>query len=163
MSNARTTDARPVLRLERTFSATRERVFTAMTDPAIVRRWSAPGPLRIGEASNDVRVGGRWLVEMIHDDADRRYVAVGRYLEIDRPARLSYTHAWLDDGERPEETDTRATTVTIELHDDGPRTRMVFTQTGFDDVPTRDGHHEGWDSAFDKLEALMATGQTGTT
>jgi uncharacterized protein YndB with AHSA1/START domain len=86
---------------------------------------------------------------------------VGRYLEIDRPARLRYTHAWLEGGERPEDTDAQATIVTIELHDEGPRTRMVFTQTGFRSVETRDSHDDGWASAFDKLEALLETGHAG--
>jgi uncharacterized protein YndB with AHSA1/START domain len=155
------TENRHVLRLERTFSATRDRVFAALTDGEIMRRWTAPGPLRIGEASTDLRLDGRFLAEMIHDEADQRYVAVGRYLEIDPPARLRYTHAWLQDGERPEDTDDRATVVTIELFDEGPRTRMVFTQTGFTTEADRDGHREGWDSAFDKLEALVAAGGVG--
>jgi glutathione S-transferase len=73
-------------------------VFEALTDPAIIQQWSAPEPLRVGEVSNDARVGGRWLIEMIHDEAGERHVAVGRNLEIDSPARLRYTHAWLEDG-----------------------------------------------------------------
>lgn len=161
MSDHPATDTRHVLRLERTFSAPRARVFQALTDPAIIQQWSAPDPLRVGEVSNDARVGGRWLIEMIQDEAGARYVAVGRYLEIDRPSRLRYTHAWLEGGESPEDTDARATIVTIELHDEGPRTRMVFTQTGFRSVETRDSHEEGWDSAFEKLGALLETDQAG--
>jgi hypothetical protein len=76
----------------------RARVFEALTDPAIIQQWSAPEPLRVGEVSNDARVGGRWLIEMIQDEAGERHVAVGRDLEIDSPARLRYTHAWLEDG-----------------------------------------------------------------
>ncbi len=125
----------------------------------MIQQWSAPGPLRIGEVSNDARVGGRWLIEMIHDEGATRYVAVGRNLEIDPPARIHYTHAWLDEGERPEDADVRATLVTIELHDEGDRTRMVFTQTGFESLESRDSHDEGWDSAFEKLEALLARGR----
>lgn len=163
MSDDTATETRHVLRLERTFSAPRARVFEALTDPAIVQQWSAPEPLRVGEVSNDRRVGGRWLIEMIHDEGGARHVAVGRNLEIDGPARLRYTHAWLEEGERPEDADARATIVTIELHDEGPRTRMVFTQTGFLSEETRDSHDEGWASAFEKLEALLATGQPGAT
>jgi hypothetical protein len=38
---------------------------------------------------------------------------------------------------------------------------MVFTQTGFRSVETRDSHDEGWDSAFEKLEALLEKDQAG--
>lgn len=150
-----TRTAEHVLRLERTFSARRERVFAAWTDPELLRRW-APSGIRIGHAEADVRVGGRFLTEMILEDSGERHVVVGTYLEIEPPARLRFTHGWLHEGEEPEDVDLRATTVTMELVDEGPRTRMIFTQTGFPHEASRDGHREGWESAFASLDALLA-------
>ena len=34
--------------------------------------------------------------------------------------------------------------------------KLVFTRTQFDDETTRDDHRRGWNSAFDKLETLVA-------
>jgi uncharacterized protein YndB with AHSA1/START domain len=146
----------PVLRIERTFSAPRERVYAAWTEGALLGRWSCPEGLTIREAWNEPRVGGRFLVEMIEPDGVTRYVAVGRYLELVPPERIVMTHGWLEDGEAPEAVDARATRVTVELFDEGPRTRMVFVQRGFPSVETRDGHDEGWRSAFRLLDALLA-------
>lgn len=146
-----------VLRLERTFSASRERVFAAWTDPELMRIWSAPAELRIGEADTDLRVGGRFHAEMIHQESGERHVVVGRYLEIDRPSRLRFTHGWLHEGEEPEDVDPRATIVTVELLEKEGGTRMILTQRGFPSQASRDGHGEGWESAFDKLADLLSS------
>ncbi len=151
------TDAEPILRIERIFSATRERVFRAWTEGELLRKWSVPEGLEAGEGWNELRVGGRFYLEMIVPDSGERFTAVGRYLEVEPPARLSMTHAWLQEGERPEDTDARATRVTVEFFDDGPSTRMVLTQRGFPGVESRDGHEEGWQSAFGKLDILLTT------
>jgi uncharacterized protein YndB with AHSA1/START domain len=146
----------PVLRIERIFSAHRERVYAAWTEGALLGKWSCPEGLTIGEAWNDPRVGGRFLIEMIEPDGETRHVATGRYLELDPPARLSMTHGWLHEGEEPEDVDARATRVTVQLFDEGPRTRMVFVQRGFPSVESRDGHDEGWRSSFRRLDLLLA-------
>lgn len=49
----------------------------------------------------------------------------------------------LAEGEQPDDVDVRATEVTMELHDEGPRMRMVFTQTGLPSEGSRAGHAEG--------------------
>jgi len=144
-----------VLRIERTFSAPRERVYAAWTEGALLRQWSCPEDLEVGEARNDLRVGGRFLLEMRVPGSDERHVAVGRYLELDPPARIVMTHGWLHEGEEPEAVDARTTRITVELVDEGPRTRMVFVQRGFPSVESRDGHEGGWTSTFRQLDALL--------
>ena len=152
-----------VLRIERTFSAPRERVYAAWTRGDLLGRWSCPEGLTIGEAWNDLRVGGRFLVEMLEPGATGRHVAVGRYLELDPPARIVMTHGWLSEGEAPEAVDARATRITVELFDEGPRTRprtrMVFVQRGFPTAESRDGHDEGWRSTLRQLDALLEAQQ----
>lgn len=144
-----------VLRIERIFNASRERVFTAWTVPDQMRIWSAPAELRVGAGEGELRAGGRWKVEMIHRETGERHIAVGRYLEVLPPARLRFTHSWLYDGETIADADARATTVTVDLHEEGNGTRMVFTQSGFENAASREGHGEGWKSAFDQLAALV--------
>jgi uncharacterized protein YndB with AHSA1/START domain len=158
-----TRDARAtehVLRIERIFSARRERVFAAWVQPEMQGRW-APAGVRIGRAEAEIRVGGRFLTEMILAETDERHVVVGRYLEIDPPSRLRFTHGWLREGEAPEDVDARATTVTVEFIDEGPRTRMNFTQTGFPNEASRDGHREGWESSFENLDVLLSSSEDG--
>jgi hypothetical protein len=83
------------------------------------------------------------------------------------PARIVMTHGWLHEGEAPEAVYARATRVTVELFDEGPRTRprtrMVFVQRGFPTPESRDGHDEGWRSTFRQLDALLEAQQVAGT
>jgi len=146
-----------VLRIDRTFSARRERVYAAWTEGTLLRAWSCPEGLTVGEAWNDLRVGGRFLLEMLEPDSDTRHVATGRYLELDPPSRIVITHGWLHEGESPEDVDDRATHITVTFFEEGPRTRMVFVQRGFPSDASREGHDEGWRSSFRQLDALLAS------
>jgi uncharacterized protein YndB with AHSA1/START domain len=144
-----------VLRIERTFNAPRARVFAAWTNPDIIRQWSAPAGAHVAEGEGDVIEGGRWRVLMINDTTGERYEAVGTYLEVVPPARLRYTHAWLAEGESFDDAMQHATIVTMELHDAGNRTRMVFVQEGFVSAASRDGHESGWTSCFTLLDTVL--------
>ncbi len=72
----------------------------------------------------------------------------GVFQEIVPPERVVYTFAWEGEGGQP----TRETLITItftELEDD--RTQMDFHQEFFDSVELRDGHNQGWNSSFDRM------------
>lgn len=137
------------LTLERTIPADRERVFAAWTQPELLRRWSAPQGLTISDGATDLRVGGGWRVVMV-EPGGATHEAFGTYHDIVAPERLQYTHAWrTGDGTTPE------TALTVEFHPDGDGTRLRFSQSGFSSPEARDGHREGWSSAFDNLQALF--------
>ncbi len=136
------------LTLERTIPADRERVFAALTQPELLRRWSAPEGLTVVDGDTDLRVGGGWRVVM-QEPGGARHEASGTYREVAPPERVAYTHAWRRDG-----GSTPETVLTVELHPKGDATRLVLTQTGFETQESRDGHREGWSSALDQLRAL---------
>jgi uncharacterized protein YndB with AHSA1/START domain len=50
------------VRLERTIPAPPHRVYRAWLDPDLVRRWMAPGDLRVTRVEIDERVGGHYRV-----------------------------------------------------------------------------------------------------
>ena len=77
----------------------------------------------------------------------------GVYREVVEPERLVFTFAWdQEDGSRGPET-----LVTIDFVELGGKTRMIFRQSPFNTRSNRDGHSQGWNSAFDRLaEALAA-------
>lgn len=149
------TQAPLILRIERTFNARRERVFAAWTNPDLIRQWSAPAGAHVAEGEGDVVEGGRWRVLMINNTTGERYEAVGTYLEVTSPSRLRYTHAWLGEGESFDDAMRHATIVTMELHDAGEQTHMVFVQEGFASAASRDGHEAGWTSCFTLLDTVL--------
>ena len=141
------------LRMERVIRAPRERVFDAWTQFGDMRKWLAPTPLTVPEGSIDLRVGGTFTATMVRPDGTM-HIMRGKYLEIDRPVRLVYTHAWVRDNGRSELL-TPDTIVTLEFHEEGDATRVVLTQTGFADKANCDSHEGGWSGSFRNLTQLL--------
>jgi uncharacterized protein YndB with AHSA1/START domain len=85
-----TAGPRGVIRLTETFPASAERVFDAWLSPEKVTRWFLPDAAeRATRVEIDPRVGGSILIVSNH--AGRAMEYTGRYLEIERPHRLSFT------------------------------------------------------------------------
>ncbi|MCW5734834.1 MAG: SRPBCC domain-containing protein [Enhydrobacter sp.] len=140
------------LRLVRIFDAPRERVFEAWADETQFIQWMCPPGVMLDEASLDVRPGGAWRVRGRHPE--RTFATSGRYLEVKRPERLVFTwahHANADfDSPRGHET-----TVRLEFRAVGNKTELTLIQGTFADVPSRQGHDDGWTGSFDKLETFL--------
>ena len=79
----------------RTFASPVAEVFTAWTDPALLRRWLAPDPWQVLEASADARPGGRYRIVVIDAEGDR-HVTSGEYREVVPGKRLVKT--WVYEG-----------------------------------------------------------------
>lgn len=81
--------------ISRTFAAPARIVFDAWTRADLVARWWAPRSLGVSivECTADVRVGGTYRY-VIRQGEHEPMGFSGRYLEIDRPARIVYTHAF---------------------------------------------------------------------
>jgi uncharacterized protein YndB with AHSA1/START domain len=77
--------------LERVFSAPRELVFDAWTDPAHIAEWWGPQGFTTTIGQMEVRPGGIWRFVM-HGPDGVDYLNEVIYEEIARPERLVYTH-----------------------------------------------------------------------
>ncbi len=132
------------LTITRMFSAPRELVFKAWTEPARLASWFGPRGLStpVEHIEADVRPGGRWQVRMVRGDTGAEIVVGGEYREIVEPERLVFTCA-MNFGDE--------SLVTIRLADHGGKTEMTFHQAGFATAEERAGAHEGWASAFERL------------
>ena len=85
---------------ERVFDASREQVWTAFTDPAIVPRWWGPHGTTTVVAAMDVRAGGAWrYVSSAPDRADVTFY--GEYLEVDPPRGFRWTFMFDVEGVGP--------------------------------------------------------------
>jgi uncharacterized protein YndB with AHSA1/START domain len=149
-------DTSSTLPINRTFAASRIRLFDAWTNPNSITGWWGPKDFTLLFNEMDLKPGGRWRMGMARQG--EKAVAGGVYREITSPARLVMTHAWEDFDGHPEPPETL---VTITLVERGDRTEMVFVQTGFEDAASRDGHRVGWNEAFDALVGGLA--RAGTT
>jgi uncharacterized protein YndB with AHSA1/START domain len=139
------------LRIERVFNASRERVWRAFTDPALVAQWWGRGnPLDIDRM--EVEPGGHWrYVEHAPDGEVHGFE--GRYREVHPPERIVRTFDW--DG-APGYVSIE-TTVLEAMGDE--QTRVISTAL-FHTVEERDGmlHSnmaEGVAESYDALDRVL--------
>jgi uncharacterized protein YndB with AHSA1/START domain len=132
------------LEIERTFAASRERVFDAWTTPEVMRRWwQAQAGWRTAAAEVDLQVGGEVRVVMYDPEQGVEHGGGGRYTQIERPERLEFT--WLWDGE------TRRTLIAIDFAEVDDGTHVTFTHSDLWDEATVRSHREGWNNVMDRL------------
>lgn len=142
------TTAETTLRLTRTLEPSRERVFRAWTDPRELTRWFAPSDeYTTTVAALDLRVGGRYRIEMQHAKGNVHCV-VGTYREVRPPERLVYTWTW--EGKAMGET-----LVTVKFHDRGGSTEVIVTHEIFPTAEERDQHTQGWSGCLDRLTTVL--------
>lgn len=137
--------------IRRTFDAPRDLIFRAWTEAEHVRRWWGPRNYPAAHMEMDARPGGRWRGYLKSTEGKPDLWFNGVFREVDPPGRVVFTFAWEEEGERGMETE-----VTVLLTEQGGRTHMEFRQTPFRSIAERDGHHGGWDSAFDRLDERLA-------
>ena len=82
----------------------------------------------------------------------RDYAEFGVFREIVPMQRLVFTHAWEDANGKP----GHETLVTVTFVEHDGKTRLDFRQAVFESIESRDGHEEGWSSAFELLVEYMA-------
>jgi len=144
-------DDKLTLVVRKIFRASAEFLFDAWTDPKRMAAWfhaQADWTTEVVEA--DLRVGGAWKIVM-HGAEGPTCLALGRYVEIDRPRRLAFT--WHPNGERDYET-----LVTLSFRVLGPdSTELVLTQSGFREEKDRTEHQHGWDGCLTSLARLVDT------
>lgn len=140
---ATATAVKPSLTIKRRFKATPAKVFAAWTNPQELAKWMGPTQVIAVKAEADLRVGGRYHIQM--RTADDEHNVSGVYRAIVPNEKLVFTWAWRS-------TPERESLVTVALKADGDGTIMTFTHEQFFDEEARDRHNQGWTGAFDKLE-----------
>jgi glutathione S-transferase len=136
------------LRLTRTVAASPQRVFDAWTRPEHLKQWSAPEGYDVTQAEVDLKVGGKYRIEMRSPEG-AQHTAVGTYREITSPSKLVYTWSW-EDG--PDGGDTL---VTVEFLDRDGHTEVVLVHDLFPTDEARADHEQGWTSCLNRLVAVV--------
>lgn len=131
--------AEQVVEIERHIAATRDEVFSYLTDAQKYTRWQ--GKL----ADLDPRPGGLYRVRMGPDT-----VALGEYVEVESPTRVVFTWGWEGSAEVP----PGSTTVEITLREDGDGTLLRLRHSGFPSRADAELHREGWEMYVERLVAV---------
>ncbi len=144
--------------LHRAFDASPEDVFRLWTDPALVSQWWGIKGSTIDGCHLDVRVGGRWHIEM-RTASGRVYPNGGTYLEVVPNERIVFLNEpdpaipeWNGDVPSPSRH-------TVTFDGTGERT-MVTIDILFESKAERDrmvglGMKNGLEQGLDRLQAFV--------
>ncbi|RKG56547.1 polyketide cyclase [Corallococcus sp. AB011P] len=139
------------LRIERIFNASRERVWKAMTDPALVSQWWGRGNKVVVERM-DLQRGGHW--RFVEHTPEGTHGFEGRYREVTPMERIEQTFEW--DGMPGHVT---VETMTLEDLGDG-RTKLVnisLFHTAEDlQGMVGSGMEQGLNESYAALDKLLA-------
>lgn len=148
MANTKTQE-RPSLSLVRKYDAAPAKVWRAITEAEMLKKWMAPSDaFKIPVAETELRVGGRYHIVMNSPDGEVHDVS-GVYREIVPNKKLVYTWAW-------KSTPERESVVTIELRAAGGGTELTLRHEQFADAEARDHHQQGWTGCLARLEKAVA-------
>lgn len=143
--------------LTREIAAPRALLFRLWTEPEHLMRWWGPQDMTAPSVSVDLQEGGAWRHCILAPDGTE-YWSHGRYLEIVPPERLVFTFTW----EGADGKSGHPMQVTVELHELGEKTRLVFRKVELPDDTELKLQSEGWAEALDKYIAYAeATSREG--
>jgi uncharacterized protein YndB with AHSA1/START domain len=131
--------------LRRSFTASRQRVFHAWTEPKALESWLKPGGMTIAVRLLNVQEGGSFRFELENGDS-----IVGTYLHIVPPEKLVFT--WSG-----EAMQNRETIVTLDFLDQGTVTEVVLTHEGLVSPALRALFEGGWPSLLDALGSILSS------
>jgi len=142
-------------RLRRRFTAPRQNVFRAWTDPEVLKRWWCPDGWAPAEIEVDLRVGGAYRIGMRRIGMRRGeggppvYV-YGSFLEVQTPEKLVYTWHWENAFEHMPKT-----RVTVEFVESGGATEVVLIHEHLPEIGVCLRHRSGWMAAWERLERSL--------
>lgn len=153
---------RRTLEVRRTFAFPRERVFAAWTDPKQLELWMCRDAAAhtVIHHQQDVRTGGRYVLEVRDREKNEVYWGQGVYTEVKPPEKIVFTWNWTKGTQDGEELhpDSPETVVTVEFHARGNATEVVLTHGPFGSEHDYKDHQRGWNGCFDILaQTLQAT------
>jgi uncharacterized protein YndB with AHSA1/START domain len=144
--------------LEAVIDAPRERVWAALTEPALLKEWFCPVPWRLVECEIELRPGGLFRTVMRGPEGDESGGA-GCVLVATPHERFVWTDA-LAPGFRP--SSEPFFTADVRLEADGTRTRYTaIARHGTEEARKQHeemGFHEGWGKTLEQMSELLAEG-----
>jgi uncharacterized protein YndB with AHSA1/START domain len=140
--------------LTRRVAASPEVVFRAWTDAKHLAAWWGPKGFTNPLCEADVRVGGAIRIDMCAPDGVI-YPMTGRYVEIDRPHRLVFATAAIDDEGKP--MFEVLNTVTFTAVGNGTEISLDARVTSTTPAAPQylAGMSQGWSQSLDRLAALV--------
>lgn len=145
------------LTITRTFNAPRALVWKAWTDPKHIKRWWGPAGFNNETCESDLRVGGRFNLEMRAPDGNV-YPCIGTFREIVDSERIVYEGEATDGHPCGAGIPPRAT-VTVSFAEQDGKTRLTL-HTRFASAERKQSAAQArfvvsWEEALDRLAEIF--------
>ena len=140
-----------ILRIERTFSASPQKVFAFVTQMENLLLWWGPRGTGIAEHNLDLSRTGDWFMVMI-DPMGGHHRVTGEVLSIDPPRSVEFTLI-VHDGKGGRMIDS-VMRFEISAIDTGGA-HFLLTQSGLTDEEIEIQSTQGWASTLSRLEELL--------
>lgn len=134
------------LKIEKIIAKSPSDVFKALQEGKLFMNCSADS----NSIDIDFRVGGKYRL----DFKNHKVSNWGEFLEIVPNQKIVFT--WCQTFGADQKPDTK---VTIELFQEGPKTKLVLGHSGFKDQSTCDDHFQGWNGGIEDLTIEMEKGR----
>jgi uncharacterized protein YndB with AHSA1/START domain len=137
-------------RVERLLPASPAEVYDEWLDPDALSDWMCPRPARATNIDLDPRIGGRLRIDVVEDGV--HFAVTGRYVELDRPRRLSFTWScstWPDP--------SLESLVTVTLESTGNNETWMTIHHALLPPELIDQHQSGWARIAEQLAVELAT------
>jgi uncharacterized protein YndB with AHSA1/START domain len=139
----------PALRMQRRYDATIDDVFTAFTDPALLRQWWHPRDFVVEHLDFEAVEGRPYRIDLRAPDGTR-FAHAGVVLRVEAPTTLAYTWRWVEGPLSPVET-----LVELEFHEDAGGVVVDLCHSRFENQAECD-RHVGWGQSLDALAVWLA-------
>ena len=134
--------------VRRTIQASVEKLFAAWTQPAHLKKWWGPRPVRCVDAEVDLRVGGSYRIANQFPDGTLLWI-VGEFEVVDPPYKLVYS--WRA-GPEPHDSER----VTVQFEPRGDATEVTIVHERILNAAARDRHQAGWEGCLDGLANYLS-------
>lgn len=148
-------------RVSRYVRAAPAAVYAALVDPVAVAEWKFPSGMTCEVHVFEPRIGGNLRVTLTHDLASEAGKTTqhsdtysGRFVELVPNERI----VEIDEFETTDPTMTGAMTVTISLVPVGDGTEVIGLHEGLPPGVSLADNELGWESALERLAALVESG-----
>ncbi|MEH0155573.1 SRPBCC domain-containing protein [Limibacter armeniacum] len=146
------------IKVERSFDAPIDLVWSAWTDPEILDLWWAPKPWKAETKTMDFREGGKWHYAMVSPEGEKHW-CLFEYKEVVQPQRFSGLDAFCDENENIKDTKPRCFwTNNFTAEDDST---MVHIDIKFDKLEDLEqiiemGFKEGFTAGLENLDQYIS-------
>jgi uncharacterized protein YndB with AHSA1/START domain len=149
------------VQIRRNFAAPREKVFAAWAERRQLEQWMCRdvSSHTVIHHEQDIRTGGRYLMEVRDPERGQTYWGQGVYREVKPPEKIVFTWSWTKDTPDGEQLDPGGpeTEVTVEFFARGNSTEVVLSHAGLGTAKVREEHNRGWNGCFDVLAKVLQT------